>query len=139
MPQIKHLSTSTVITVAQTPNWLNGVWECGDQRFTDASGSDYEPVPEPVNYPLLTPGQFYTAITTQEWIAIKALTTDPVVVEFLARFQFLSSQPGAMIDPNSGTLQSDLAHMATATTATPPGAGILAPVRVPQILVGVMQ
>jgi hypothetical protein len=42
MAQIKNLITGDIFTVANTPIFDNGVWECGDQRFTDPIGDQYE-------------------------------------------------------------------------------------------------
>lgn len=44
MPKIKHITTGDIISVAQTPVFDSGIWDCGDQRFTDVSGTEYEVV-----------------------------------------------------------------------------------------------
>ena len=91
-----------------------------------------------VKYPTLTPMQFYLAFTPTERIAIKK-STDPVVVEFWATYQ-LAAQLNNTIDPNLVSVQEGLTYLATPTTATPPGAGILASAsRIAQISAGVPQ
>ena len=92
----------------------------------------------PVVYSLLSPMQFYLAFTPSERIAIKK-STDPVVEEFWATYQ-LAAQVNAHIDPNLASVAEGLAYLATATTATPPGAGILAgAARIAQIQAGIAQ
>ncbi|MGZ4954441.1 MAG: hypothetical protein ACXV8Q_04950 [Methylobacter sp.] len=44
MPKIKHITTGDIFTVAKTPVFDSGIWECGDQRFTDPAGTEYEAV-----------------------------------------------------------------------------------------------
>ena len=132
--QIKHLSDSTLITVSEPPVWVSGIWECGNMRFTDPGQTAYAPV---TVYPTLTPMQFYLAFTAAEMIDIKG-SADPLVKEFYARYQ-LAVQTNTPIDPNLVSVQEGLAYLATATTATPAGAGILAAGRVAQILAGTPQ
>ena len=133
--QIKHLSDSTLITVSEPPVWVSGIWECGNMRFTDPSQTLYAAVPF---YSALTPMQLYLAFTTTERMAIKK-SADPNVVEFWATYQ-LAAQLNNTIDPNLVSVQEALTYLATPTTATPPGAGILASTsRIAQILAGIPQ
>ena len=135
MAQIKRLSDGSLTTVALPPVWHNGIWECGDQRFTDPSQTLYQAV---VSYSVLTPMQFYLAFTPSERMSIKK-STDINVVEFWATYQ-LASQLNSPIDPNLVSVQEALTYMATPTTATPPGAGILASTaRIAQISAGTPQ
>ena len=90
-----------------------------------------------VKYPILTPMQFYLAFTPTERIAIKK-STDLIVVEFWATYQ-LAAQLNNTIDPNLISVQEGLDWLATPTTATPAGPGILATSRITQILNGVQQ
>ena len=107
-------------TVGMTPQFINGAW-------VDQS-----------KLPPLTTMQFYLAFTAAEMIAIKG-SADPLVKEFYARYQ-LAVQTNTPIDPNLISVQEGLTYLATATTATPPGAGILASTaRVQQISAGVAQ
>ncbi len=131
MAQIKRLSDGTLIPVASNPIWVNGIWECGDQRFTDPSQTMYAAV---VSYPILSPMQFYLAFTPAERINIKK-STDPMVMEFWATYE-LAAQTNHNIDPNLVSVQEGLAWLATPTTATPAGPGILATARIAQISSG---
>jgi hypothetical protein len=81
--------------------------------------------------------QFYLAFTPTERINIKK-STDPMVMEFWATYQ-LAAQTGHNIDPNLVSVQEGLAWLATPTTATPAGPGILATARIAQISAGVPQ
>jgi len=49
MYQIKHIASNTIISVEIDPIYNGGVWDCGDQRFSDPAGDQYEIVP--VNVP----------------------------------------------------------------------------------------
>jgi hypothetical protein len=41
MRKIKHIASGGIFTVEKKPEWRGGVWECGDQRFIDATGTEY--------------------------------------------------------------------------------------------------
>lgn len=134
MAQIKHLETGEVITVAQTPIWISGIWECGDQRFTDLERSHYEAV---ATLPLLTPMTLYMAFTPSERIAIKT-SNDPMVAEFWNMYQ-LSAQLQKPTDPNLPSVREAITYLATPISPGP-GAGILASAaRIEQILQGIPQ
>lgn len=47
MPFIQNTETGETLAVAQEPRLVDGIWECGDQRFTDLDGTLYKPVPAP--------------------------------------------------------------------------------------------
>ncbi|MGZ5025714.1 MAG: hypothetical protein ACXWE9_00965 [Methylobacter sp.] len=44
MAKIKHIESGAVYHTAEDAIWRNGMWECGDQRFTDPERNLYEPV-----------------------------------------------------------------------------------------------
>ena len=93
-----------------TYNATTGVW----------TAPPAPPTPAPAPYPVLSPMQFYLAFTPTERLAIKK-STDPMVMEFWATYQ-LAAQTNTSIDPNLVSVQEGLTYLATATTATPPGA-----------------
>ena len=119
-PDIQPNSTTIppVYVPNKTPQFINGVWLTGT----------YRP---------LSPMAFYLAFTPTERIAIKK-STDPDVIEFWATYQ-LAVQSNTPIDPNLISVQEGLDWLATPTTATPAGPGILATSRITQILNGVQQ
>lgn len=134
MPQIKNLVTGVITTVSQNPVWSppggpQGLWVCGDQNFTDATGTNYAVIS--VTYAKLPPVAFYLAFKPAERIAIKG-STDPLVQEFWQTFE-LASAAGVPIDPNLVSIQWGLAYLGT---TTPP---ILADGRVAQICQGLAQ
>lgn len=47
MSKLLRLSDNTEIEVATQPYWKQGVWECGNQRFTDESQDQYESIIDP--------------------------------------------------------------------------------------------
>lgn len=80
MPEIKHLQSGEIIPVTESPVWSNGIWECGDQRFTDPAGTDYAPVHAARR---VSPVEFRLLFTAQERVAIKAArANDPVIDDF---------------------------------------------------------
>jgi len=133
MAQIKRLSDGALITVASSPVWVAGIWECGDQRFTDAMQTLYQAV---VTLPLLTPVQFYDALTPVEETAILG-STDPLVQAFARRLS-RALNSGTMIDPNLTTVQEGLAYLSLTAQqpATTPASTYILPARVAQILAG---
>lgn len=46
MSKIRRLSDHAELEVATQPFWHQGVWECGDQRFTDEKLDQYEAIPD---------------------------------------------------------------------------------------------
>lgn len=117
----------------------------GDGDILGADGKTWtkapaatSPTPEPVVMPKLTPITFYLAFTPAERIKIKA-STDPDVMEFWDTYQ-RAERTDTPVDPNVVSVQEGLAYLATPTTATPPGPGILASTaRIAQILAGLPQ
>jgi len=107
-----------VFVAGKTPQFVNGAWVTGP-------------------YPTLTPMQFYLAFTPAERINIKK-STDPMVAEFWATYE-LAAQTNHNIDPNLVSVQEGLTWLATPTTATPAGPGILASTRPAQISQGIPQ
>lgn len=152
MAQIENIATGAVYTTAETPVWVNGIWECGDQRFTDPARNLYE---VPATYAPLTPMQFYLAFKTSERMLLKALATtgipvgsplvspapataipaDSIVEEFWATYQ-LAVQSNSAIDPNLDSIQEGLAYLASPVAPTPP---VITSGRISQILAGIAQ
>ena len=44
MPEIKVVGSEIVYQVSESPQWKDGVWECGNIRFVDIEQAIYEPV-----------------------------------------------------------------------------------------------
>lgn len=66
MAKIKHINTGDIITVAKEPEFDGGIWECGNQRFTDPDGDEYEAVIElrpVINFTYPTAAERATNIT----------------------------------------------------------------------------
>ncbi len=82
MYQIKHISSNTIINVASEPFLSGGIWDCGDQRFSDPVGDQYEIVPisapakiSVIEFKLLFPVANRAAIHA-------ARSTDPTIEDF---------------------------------------------------------
>ena len=87
MATIIVVETGESITVASAPTWSSGVWDCGDQRFTDAGKTLYVPGPDvqapaswdlaPAEYFWIDVGPFFDRFGTK---AIDIMSsTDPLV------------------------------------------------------------
>lgn len=75
MFRIKSNHTGELFDVSEMPRWVNGIWECGDQRFTDPDAADFVPV---AVSPTVTPMEFLMLFTPIERVSIKAaLAGDP--------------------------------------------------------------
>lgn len=138
MPQIKQVSDGAIFTVSENPAWVAGMWECGNMRFTDPSGDQYEVVELGTGqYPVLEPMDFYLAFTSDERRAIKA-STDENVKELWDTYE-RCERTGKPIDCNRPSVQRMVGYLAQKSTDTPPGPGIITADRIPQILAGIPQ
>jgi hypothetical protein len=68
MPQIQNIQTSAIFVTSETPRWVSGIWECGDQRFTDSTGAEYNPAPVATPSAALSA---YTAVVPQYEAAVQ--------------------------------------------------------------------
>lgn len=134
MPYIKNLSDGSLIPVSKEPVYANGMWDCGDLRLTDLSGTHYGPA-----YASMSAARFMDCFTPAEEIAIMG-STDPVVKVFVARLN-RAIAAGQEIDPNTVSVQEGVQYLATTnqTPATSPASTYIAPSRVADILSGKMQ
>ena len=121
MAAIKHLATGETITVAEAPTLIQGVWECGDQRFTDPSGDQFVQIPT-ISTSVV---DFWELFTVQEEVAIRA-SNDPVVQVWLRRLD----------DPRTKEVKLSFQYVIDAITYV---AGVIpfADGRLAQILAGV--
>lgn len=106
MYAILDKQTGLTISVSAAPVYEHGMWECGDQRFTDPTKTHYEPVPvfEP-----MTPMTFYLAFTVAERLAIKT-NPDPIIVEFWDTYQ-RAERTGTNVDPNLASVVNGLTYL----------------------------
>lgn len=107
MPAILNKQTGETITVSSAPRYEHGMWECGDQRFTDLTGSEYAPVLS-APQPTVGPNEFYFLWTIQEQVAIDSLrTTDKVVELFMRRLDDPRTTAVVLTSP---AVQAAVAH-----------------------------
>ena len=142
MAQIKNLITNEMITVAEEPTWIAGVWECGDQRFVDPAQTRYEVnalAPKP---PSVTSTVFYDLFTITEMIDIEANKgSNPVVGQFYKRWQNAQAD-GTMIDLGTASVVEGLAYLSVTqvpVTAPTPAHTYIDPARIPVIQSGIPQ
>lgn len=82
MAKIRNIATGVITEVEETPRLKAGIWECGDQRFTDSTGSLYEIVVEVVP-PTVSVATFLLSFTSAERVKARALrSTDPILDDF---------------------------------------------------------
>ena len=125
MAAIINIETGELITVAQDPLHVQGVWECGDQRFTDPSMNLFEAVAT-VSDPCSVPF-FWELFTVYEETAIRAkAATDPAITVWLRRLD----------DQRTTSISITLPSVIDAITYVA-GAIPLADGRLEQILAGV--
>ena len=85
MYKIKHIASNTIIDTQIEPVFDGGLWDCGDQRFSDPNKDQYvivpsDPVPAKVpaiGFKLLFPKEIRVAINS-------ARATDPLIEDFYA-------------------------------------------------------
>lgn len=82
MLAIKNTETGNIVIVSQAPQWINGMWECGDSRFTDSDGAIYSPI---IYGSKVSPVQFKLLFAPAERVAIAvAKAADPVLQDFFS-------------------------------------------------------
>lgn len=98
MTQIRHITSDTVYDVAEIPAWNAGIWECGDQRFTDPDMDQYEMVSAAqavihFDYPVAA------AASTDITVAVSVLTADnsPVPVTDTYYVPLIDKISGALV------------------------------------------
>ncbi len=82
MYQIKHIASNTIINVSSEPIFRGGVWDCGDQRFSDPNRDQYEivPISAPAKISVIT---FKLLFPIANRVAINAArATDPTIEDF---------------------------------------------------------
>jgi len=81
MYQLKHIASNTVINVSNRPVLNGGVWDCGDQRFLDPGGDQYEIVnTTPAAIPVIG---FKLLFPIANRVAINAArSTDAIIEDF---------------------------------------------------------
>lgn len=121
MPKIKCLMTGEIIITSEAPRLINGIWECGDQRFTDRNATMYQAVAEPVK---VSPVEFKLLFTAPERVAIKA-SADPIVQDF---FEIVNDPRLTFVDLGLQSTHDALAYLE--------GIGLIAEGRAAVILAG---
>lgn len=80
MSQIKHIASNTIITVSSEPVYNSGVWDCGDQRFSDPAGDQYEIVS--INTPVkISVIEFKLLFPKERRVAINAARATNATIE----------------------------------------------------------
>lgn len=83
MFHIRHIESNAVHATSALPVHVNGIWECGDRRFVDADGTEFEPVQSAPVPPAVGPITFQLFWTEAEQVAIDELVaTDKAVANF---------------------------------------------------------
>jgi hypothetical protein len=137
MPKIKHLASDEVITVAETPVWSGGVWECGDRRFVDIDGTEFEPVQSAPVPPTVGPIAFQLLWTEDERVAIDELVlTNKAVANFKKLLDDPRTDAVVMALPSiQNSIDTTLAALASGGIITESDV----PTRKAEILAGVMK
>ena len=110
MAQIKELATGTVFNVAQEPEWVSGIWECGDQRFTDPEKNLYAPVVSQ-SIPLIGPIAFQMLFKVDELVAIDAAKETNAAIRIF--WKLLDDPRTDYVDRNLESIQFMLQSLET--------------------------
>lgn len=132
MPAIRHIETGAVSGVSSAPQWVSGVWECGDKRFTDPTGTEYSAVAE---FPKVGPIAFQMLFTPQEAMAADGLkATDPVLASF---WKLIDDPRTDVVDLGLQSVQNAIEYTLTAVKNSRVDVDV--PVRKAAILSGALQ
>ncbi|QOJ19480.1 MAG: hypothetical protein HRU77_01470 [Gammaproteobacteria bacterium] len=114
MAQIRRISSGEVIEVSSTPVFHNGVWDCGNQRLMDSTGTEYEPVKLPAKVSVI---EFKLLFTIEERVAINAAReTNAVVQDFYA---LLDDQRTETVDLSLSAVQEMLNYLVDQSLLNP--------------------
>jgi hypothetical protein len=114
MWQLKNIETGLLQLCSVRPQWISGIWECGEFRVTDVNGDLYEVVELPPSPPKVSPVQFKLLFTSPERIAIKA-STDPVVQDF---FDIVNDPRLTHVDLGLQSTQDALSYLVSVNLLT---------------------
>ncbi|PTQ86828.1 hypothetical protein [Nitrosomonas ureae] len=80
MPAIRDIEADVTFIVEKNPVLTYGFWECGDRRFFDPDGMQYEPIitTAPLTVDVIT---FKLLFTSQERIKAKELRHTDVLID----------------------------------------------------------
>lgn len=110
MAQIKHIASNIIFIVTETPVFKGGVWECGDQRFTDPQKTLYEIVVTVIPVTVSVIG-FKLLFTISERVAINAArASNPIIDDF---YQLLDDVRTENVDLSLTAVQEMLAYLVT--------------------------
>lgn len=80
MAKIKHVGSGIVYEVSNKPVFMNGVWECGSQRFVDKTGAAYVAVAIPAKVSVI---EFKLLFSNEERVAIANVrSTNQLIDDF---------------------------------------------------------
>ena len=131
MPSIRNIETDVIYTVSQNPVFVDGMWECGDQRFVDLDGTIYEPIITLVP-PTVGPIAFMRLFTADERVKARELrATNPKINDFFLQLEDPRTDAVVMVLPS---IQADIEYVLTAVEAA--GLSIDVQARKSEILTG---
>lgn len=126
---LKNIATGDLMESPVKPEWVAGIWECGDFRVTDAAGDQYIAIPPVVGYPKVSPVEFKLLFTSAERVAIRqARATDVTVDDF---FDLVEDPRLTYVDLALPSVQDALHYLAATQLITD--------TRIPEILSGKVQ
>ena len=114
MYQLKHVASNTIINVSSQPVLSGGVWDCGDRRFLDPGGDQYEVVSTtPAAIPVIG---FKLLFPIANRVAINdARATDPIIEDF---YSLLDDPRTTVVDLSLPAVQEMLNYLVDHTLIT---------------------
>lgn len=85
MGKLKCTETGEVFETAETPQWVAGIWECGNVRFTDPEQNIYERVEELPTPPTVGAIAFQRLFTSDERVKARELRKDDLRLDDIWR------------------------------------------------------
>jgi len=134
MNQIKHIASGAVYVTSEPPVWKDGVWECGDARFTDENQDQYKAEAALV-YPKVGPIHFQMLFTPEEAVTADGLkATDKALASF---WKLIDDPRTDVVDLGLQSVQNAIEYTLTAIKGA--GVAVDVPARKAAILSGVLQ
>lgn len=85
MWKIENIETGDAQECSVRPEWIAGIWECGEFRITDVTRAAYRVIEPLTETTKVSPVEFKLLFTAQERVAIKAARgNDPVIDDFFS-------------------------------------------------------
>lgn len=113
MPKIRNINSGAVTDVSRIPVFSEGIWDCGNQRFIDKSGNQYEIILDPAKVTVIA---FKMLFSMPERVSISAAkSTDPIIADF---YSLLDDPRTENVDMSFSAVQEMLDYLVSKSLLT---------------------